>query len=206
MSSTVRVTYALNDANELRIEYRATTDQTTPVNLTNHSYFNLGGEGSPTVLDHELTLHADQYTPTDDTLIPTGKLAPVEGTPLDFRQPHIIGDRIAQLDATAAIGYDHNFVVNGEAGQLRPTAKLKDPQSGRVLTVQTDQPGVQFYSGNFLKGQAGKGGKMYAHRSALCLETQHFPDAVNQPDFPSTILQPGDTYRHVCVYAMSVEP
>jgi aldose 1-epimerase len=201
----VRVTYSLNDANELKIEYRAETDHTTPVNLTNHAYFNLGGEGSATVLEHELTLHADQYTPTDDTLIPTGKLEPVAETPLDFRQPHVIGERIAQLDATAAIGYDHNFVINGAAGEVRPAAKLKDPKSGRVLTVSTDQPGVQFYSGNFLKGQAGKGGKTYAHRSALCLETQHFPDSVNHPEFPSTLLDPGETYKHSCVLKMSAE-
>lgn len=202
---TIRVTYSLNDQNELRIQYRASTDQTTPVNLTNHAYFNLGGEGSPTVLNHELMLKADRYTPTDETLIPTGELAPVEGTPLDFRTPHIIGERITALDNTASIGYDHNFVLSDGPVDLREVARLKDPASGRVLTVSTDQPGIQFYSGNFLKGQTGKGGKTYAHRSACCLETQHFPDSVNHPQFPSTILQPGDTYKHTCVYALSVE-
>lgn len=200
------VTYLLNDRNELRIVYRAETDQPTPVNLTNHSYFNLSGEGSPTIHDHVLTLSADSYTPTDDTLIPTGEIAPVEGTPLDFRQPHPIGERIAELAETAALGYDHNFAINGPfGGGPRLCARVKDPQSGRVLVVRTTEPGVQFYSGNFLKGQKGKGGKEYAHQSAFCLETQHYPDSVNHPDFPTTILQPGDVYRHVCIYAFSAE-
>ena len=200
------VTYLLNDRNELRIVYRAETDQPTPVNLTNHSYFNLSGEGSPTIHDHVLTLSADNYTPTDDTLIPTGEIAPVEGTPLDFRQPHPIGERIAELAETAALGYDHNFAVNEPfGGRPRLCARVKDPQSGRVLVVRTTEPGVQFYSGNFLHGQKGKGGKEYAHQSAFCLETQHYPDSVNHPDFPTTILQPGDVYRHVCIYAFSAE-
>ncbi|MFV0445691.1 MAG: aldose epimerase family protein [Planctomycetaceae bacterium] len=200
-----RVTFSLNDANELRIEYRAETDQTTPVSLTNHAYFNLGGEGSATVLNHELTLNAEQYTPTDDTLIPTGQIEPVAGTSLDFRTPHVIGERIAALDNTAAIGYDHNFVLSGKSGEVRQVAKLKDPQSGRVLTVETDQPGIQFYSGNFLHGQTGKGGKSYPHRSACCLETQHYPDSVNHANFPSIRLNPNETYRHTCVYKLSVE-
>lgn len=201
----MEVTYELTADNEVRIEYSATTDRPTPVNLTNHSYFNLAGAGSPTVLDHEVTIHAEKYTPTDDTLIPTGKIEPVKGTPLDFTTPHTLKERIAQLDKTAAIGYDHNFVLNGEAGTLREIARVKEPTSGRVMTVKTTEPGVQLYCGNFLKGQKAKGGKTYAHRSALCLETQHFPDSVNHPDFPTTILKAGEKYSHICVYAFSVE-
>ncbi|RLS56739.1 MAG: galactose mutarotase [Planctomycetota bacterium] len=201
----VTVAYQLTHENEVRIDYVATTDKSTPVNLTNHSYFNLSGEGSVTVLDHEVTLHADSYTPADENLIPTGQIASVEGTPLDFRKSTRIGERIAQLDETPFMGYDHNFVCNGKAGDLREIAKVKDPASGRVMTVLTTEPGVQFYTGNFLKGQKGKGGKVYNRRSAMCLETQHYPDSVNHPEFPTTILKPGDKYTQTCVYRFHAE-
>ncbi|MEW4489304.1 aldose epimerase family protein [Thalassoglobus sp. JC818] len=204
LSSVVRMTLK-KDKNDLVIRYSATTDQATPINLTNHSYFNLAGAGSETVLDHELTLFCDSYTPVDEGLIPTGVIESVEGTPIDFREPHKIGERITEYDEASTIGYDHNLVINGEAGKTRKAAELKDPASGRVLTVKTDQPGVQFYSGNFLKGQTGKDGKVYPHRSAICLETQHFPDSINQPEFPSVVLEPGEKYQHVCIFSFSTE-
>ncbi|WP_417847175.1 aldose epimerase family protein [Thalassoglobus sp.] len=191
--------------NDLQIRYSAITDQSTPVNLTNHSYFNLAGAGSPTVLNHELALFCRQYTPVDETLIPTGAIESVTGTPLDFLTPHVIGERIDKLDDGPTIGYDHNFVIDGKADSLRLAAKLKDPASGRVLTVKTDQPGVQFYSGNFLKGQTGKLGKTYPHRSAICLETQFYPDSINQPTFPGIVLEPWEEYTHECVYSFSAE-
>jgi aldose 1-epimerase len=203
-----KVTYTLTDDNTVRIEYAATTDKPTILNLTNHAYFNLAGAGSPTINDHVITLYADHYTPVDSTFITTGEIAKVEGTALDFRTPHAIGERVDSFGEYEGAGYDHNFVLNKTASDvdgLHKAATVKDPNSGRVLTVLTDQPGVQFYGGNFLKGQTGKDGKTYANRSGFCLETQHYPDSPNKPEFPSVVLRPGETYTHTCVYAFSAE-
>ena len=201
----VRVSYTLTDANALRIDYEATTDAPTILNLTNHSYFNLSAGQQASVLDHELRLNADRYTPVDDTLIPTGELAPVAGTPLDFRSPRPIGARIEADHSQMQIagGYDHNFVINGEAGTLRLAARVVDPTSGRVMTVRTTEPGVQLYSANFLplEGLPGKRGLTYGPRAALCLETQHFPDSPNKPHFPSVILRPGKKFCSTTIYA-----
>lgn len=195
---TTSVTYLLTDKNELRLEYAATTDAPTLVNLTHHSYFNLAGHGAPTILDHVLEINASHYTPCDDTLIPTGELAPVAGTALDFRTMQGIGKRIATLDATPALGYDHNFALDGRG--MRQACFLYHASSGRTLTIRTDEPGLQFYTGNFLFGQPGKGGATYAHRSGLCLEAQHFPDSIHHADFPSVVLEPGQTYAQKTVH------
>jgi aldose 1-epimerase len=202
----VTVTYRLTENNELVIEYQATTDRATPVNLSNHSYFNLAGHGSGTILGHELLLGAEKYTPVDDTLIPTGKIEPVKGTPLDFTKLTPIGKRIGELKGDP-VGYDHNFVLT--PGQRKPqwfAARVVEPKSGRVLEMTTTEPGVQFYTGNFLDGKVkGKGGVAYQKHAGFCLEAQHFPDSVHHKNFPSVILEPGKTYTQTTVYRFSTE-
>lgn len=202
------VTYTLTDSNSVVIRYSATTDKPTIVNLTNHSFFNLGGEGDTTVNDDAIRIWADAITPVDDKLIPTGELMPVEGTPFDFRAARVIGDSLSSLHPQIALGngYDHNFALSSPAGAdgLRIAAQVTNSQSGRVMTVYTTEPGVQFYGGNFINGtQRGKGGTLYPFRSALCLETQHYPNSPNVEAFPTVRLNPGETYSHVCVYAFS---
>ena len=199
-------TYHLTDSNELRIDYAATTDSDTVVNLTSHSYFNLRGAGSGDILSHLVTLQADRFTPVDSTLIPTGELRPVAGTPFDFRKPTAVGSRIEQGDEQLRFGngYDHNWVLNEHGNGPALAARVAEPESGRVLEVLTTEPGIQFYTANFLDGTIrGKGSKVYARRSALCLETQHFPDSPNHQNFPSTILKPVGRFQSTTVYRFS---
>jgi aldose 1-epimerase len=206
----VKVTYTLNDQNELIIDYEATTDKATPINLSQHSYFNLSGEGNGDILNHEVMLNADRFTPVDKNLIPTGELRPVKGTPLDFTTSTRVGARIDDTydQMVLAHGYDHNWVINRKSndGGLVLAARVYEPTSGRVMEVSTNQPGVQFYTGNFLDGTVtGKHGHVYKRRYGLCLETQHFPDSPNHPDFPSTILKPGETFKSETVFKFSVK-
>lgn len=205
---TLKVTYTLTDDNELRINYEGMTDKPTILNPTQHSYFNLSGNFTETILGHSLMIEADKFTPVDEGLIPTGELAPVENTPLDFRQPQTIGARIDDPFEQLVLGkgYDHNWVLRNYTGpgDVHKAAELYEPESGRVMTVFTDQPGLQFYSGNFLDGSAiGKNGIAYGHRTGLCLETQVFPDSPNHPDFPSATLYPGQVYRQTTIYQFS---
>jgi len=205
---SAHVRYTLTDTDELIVNYEATTDKATPLNLTQHTYFNLTGDASRDILDHQLQIDADSMTPVDSTLIPTGVIAPVEGTPFDFRTPTAIGARIGQDNEQLRFGggYDHNFVLRRPGPGLVPAAHVLEPTSGRTLDVLTTEPGVQFYSGNFLDSTiTGKGGRVYGHRFGFCLETQHYPDSPNHPNFPSTILRPGEEYRSTTVFRFGVE-
>jgi aldose 1-epimerase len=205
----IKVSYTLTNQNEVIVDYMATSDKATPVNLTQHTYFNLQGEGAGNILAHEITLHADRFTPVDKNLIPTGQILSVKGTPLDLTSPTAMG---AHMDATfeqiaLARGYDHNFVISRKNDSLELAARVREPVSGRVLEVYTTEPGIQFYTGNFLDGSVkGKQGHMYQQRSGFCLETQHFPDSPNHPNFPSTILRPGATFHSTTIFKFLVDP
>jgi aldose 1-epimerase len=206
----VTVTYTLTDGNALILDYQATTDKSTPINVSQHSYFNLKGEGNGDILDHEIMINADRFTPVDKNLIPTGELRPVKGTPFDFTKSTKIGARIDDNYEQLVLGhgYDHNFVLNNKPNEngLVLAARVHEPTSGRSLEVWTTQPGVQFYSGNFLDGSVtGKEGHVYKRRYGLCLETQHFPDSPNHPDFPSTILKPGEKFHQTTVFKFSAK-
>ena len=203
---SVLAVYTLTEDNALKIEYAATTDKDTVVNLTHHSYFNLAGKGD--ILNHQVMIPADKFTPVDSTLIPTGELKPVEGTPFDFRTPTAIGARINQEDQQLKFGggYDHNWVINKSMGQLTLTARVYEPTTGRVMEVWSTEPGLQFYSGNFLDGKnKGKGGWVYQFRNGFCMEPQHYPDSPNHPSFPSVVLKPGQEYRNTIIYKFSVQ-
>jgi aldose 1-epimerase len=202
---SVIAVYTLTDDNALELQYTATTDKDTVLNLTQHSYFNLAGKG--TILNHQVMMPADKFTPVDSTLIPTGVLQPVDGTPFDFRTPTAIGARIGQADEQLKFGggYDHNWVINKPMGQLGLMARVYEPTTGRVLEVFSTEPGLQFYTGNFLDGKiTGKGGWVYQYRNGFCMEPQHYPDSPNQPNFPSVVLKPGQTYKNTIIFKFSV--